>query len=145
VRLTRGLTKLEVWKVRFQKQWVKTIADTFTEKKKTPLKYLDILFDHPAEGHDDEYPKTADWNQLLEALRQNYDLEHVIFYSMLADDAQKKADIICELNRAGRCYLLSADSTSAREKGIEVLSKVAHDLDCILTHLLENPVLCHMS
>jgi hypothetical protein len=146
VRLTRGLTKLEVYEIRFQEQWVKTIADIFVEKKNTPLKYLDIGFDNPSGRLDDEYPDKADWRQLLEALRQNYDLEHVILRRLFVDDAQMKANTICELNRAGRCYLLSTDNSSGtRQKGIEVLSKVTDHLDFILTHLLENPVLCHMS
>ena len=43
------------------------------------------------------------------------------------------------LNRAGRRYL--ADDGSSNTKGVNVLSAVSDDLNCVFLHLRENPSL----
>jgi hypothetical protein len=44
------------------------------------------------------------------------------------------------LNEAGRRYLI--EDGSSISKGVEVLSRVSNDINCIFLHLLENPTLC---
>jgi hypothetical protein len=47
------------------------------------------------------------------------------------------------LNAAGRRYLVQDGSSIS--KGVEVLSAVSHDINCVFLHLLENPRLCDRS
>jgi hypothetical protein len=47
---------------------------------------------------------------------------------------------IPHLNKAGRRYMMEAPASKA--KGVQVLKKVKHTLDCLLLHLQENPLLC---
>jgi hypothetical protein len=56
-----------------------------------------------------------------------------------ADDGTVKA--ILRLNRAGRRYLI--EDGSSISKGVEVLSAVSDDINCLFLHLLENPGLCN--
>ncbi len=44
------------------------------------------------------------------------------------------------LNGAGRRYLVQDGSSIS--KGVEVLSRVNNDINCVFLHLLENPRLC---
>jgi hypothetical protein len=44
------------------------------------------------------------------------------------------------LNRAGRRYLI--EDGSSISKGVDVLSAVSDEIDCVFFHLLENPGLC---
>jgi hypothetical protein len=49
-------------------------------------------------------------------------------------------DAILRLNAAGRRYLVQDGSSIS--KGVEVLSRVNNDINCVFLHLLENPRLC---
>jgi hypothetical protein len=55
-----------------------------------------------------------------------------------ADDGTVKA--ILRLNAAGRRYLIKDGSSIS--KGVDVLSAVSDEIDCVFLHLLENPSLC---
>jgi hypothetical protein len=52
-------------------------------------------------------------------------------------------DAILRLNGAGRRYLIQDGSSIS--KGVEVLSRVNDDINCLLLHLSENPRLCDRS
>jgi hypothetical protein len=56
-----------------------------------------------------------------------------------------KGDVgsILRLNEAGRRYLIQDGSSIS--KGVEVLSRVNNDINCVFVHLLENPRLCDRS
>jgi hypothetical protein len=47
---------------------------------------------------------------------------------------------ILRLNAAGRRYLIKDGSSIS--KGVDVLSVVSDEIDCVFLHLLENPSLC---
>jgi hypothetical protein len=47
---------------------------------------------------------------------------------------------ILMLNAAGRRYLIKDGSSIS--KGVDVLSAVSDEIDCVFLHLLENPNLC---
>jgi hypothetical protein len=47
---------------------------------------------------------------------------------------------ILMLNAAGRRYLIKDGSSIS--KGVDVLSAVSDEIDCVFLHLLENPRLC---
>mgnify|MGYP000426576692 CR=1 FL=1 len=55
-----------------------------------------------------------------------------------AEDGTGKA--ILRLNGAGRQYLIKDGSSIS--KGVDVLSAVSDEIDCVFIHLLENPSLC---
>jgi hypothetical protein len=48
-----------------------------------------------------------------------------------------------QLNKAGRRYLVQDGSSIS--KGVDGLSKVNNDINCLFLHLLENPRLCDRS
>jgi hypothetical protein len=79
--------------------------------------------------------------QLAALLKKNYALE------ILSDIKRKfwatDADAILQLNRAGRRYLI--EDGSSISKGVEVLSAVCNEINCVFLHLLENPRLCDRS
>jgi hypothetical protein len=75
-------------------------------------------------------------NQLASILMKNYGLEKLVFDC--EDDGTVKA--ILRLNKAGRRYLI--EDGSSISKGVEVLSAVNYDINCVFLHLLENPSLC---
>jgi hypothetical protein len=77
-------------------------------------------------------------NQLVSILRKNYGLECLKPGISCADDGRVKA--ILRLNRAGRRYLIKDGSSIS--KGVDVLSAVSDEIDCVFLHLLENPSLC---
>jgi hypothetical protein len=76
--------------------------------------------------------------QMAVLLKKNYALER------LPDIDQKdlSGDLgaILRLNEAGRRYLIQDGSSIS--KGVEVLSRVNIDINCVFLHLLENPRLC---
>jgi hypothetical protein len=77
-------------------------------------------------------------NQLVSILIKNYGLECLAPAIPCTDDGTIKA--ILRLNRAGRRYLI--EDGSSISKGIDVLSAVSDEIDCVFLHLLENPSLC---
>jgi hypothetical protein len=77
-------------------------------------------------------------NQLVPILMKKYGLEHLPDLSC-ADDRAVKA--VMRLNGAG-CRSLIKDGSSI-SKGVDVLSAVSDDINCVFLHLLENPGLCN--
>jgi hypothetical protein len=76
--------------------------------------------------------------QLVSILMKNYGLERLVPDIPCADDGTVKA--ILRLNAAGRRYLIKDGSSIV--KGVDVLSAVSDEIDCVFLHLLENPSLC---
>jgi hypothetical protein len=103
----------------------------------TTLKTLSLIgvyeSDHYNDLTDDEV------NQLVSILMKNYGLERLASDISSADD-DRTVKAILRLNRAGRRYLIKDGSSVS--KGVEVLSAVNDDVNCVFLHLLENPGLC---
>jgi hypothetical protein len=87
---------------------------------------------------DDMYFTVDEVNQLVSVLMKNYGLERLVPDSPFADNGTVKA--IFKLNAAGRRYLIKDGSSIS--KGVDVLSAVSDEIDCLFIHLLENPSLC---
>jgi hypothetical protein len=77
-------------------------------------------------------------SKLVSILMKNYGLERLVLNFPCADDRTVKA--ILRLNAAGRRYLIKDGSSIS--KGVDVLSAVSDEIDCVFLHLLENPNLC---
>jgi hypothetical protein len=77
--------------------------------------------------------------QLVQILMKNYGLELLAPDIPCADDRTVKP--ILRLNEAGRRYLI--DDESSISKGVDVLSAVSDDINCVFLDLLENPSLCN--
>jgi hypothetical protein len=71
-------------------------------------------------------------------LKKKYALER-----LPAIDEAVEVCAILRLNEAGRRYLIEDGSSIA--KGVEVLSAVSNEINCVFLHLLENPRLCDRS
>jgi hypothetical protein len=98
----------------------------------TTLKTLDI-------SDMISYLTADEVKQLVPILMKNYGLEHLVpDICCLADDRAVKA--IFRLNSVGRRYLI--EDGSSISKGVDVLSAVSDDINCVFLHLLENPSLC---
>jgi hypothetical protein len=80
-------------------------------------------------------------SRLVSILMKNYGLERLWPNIPHADDGRVKA--ILMLNRAGRRYLIKDGSSIS--KGVDVLSAVSDEIDCVFIHLLENPNFCDRS
>jgi hypothetical protein len=76
--------------------------------------------------------------QIASLIKKNYGLK-------LLPDIYQEGDVgtILRLNGAGRRYLIQDGSSIS--KGVEVLSRVNDDINCVFLHLLENPRLCDRS
>jgi hypothetical protein len=92
-----------------------------------------LLCDIPPEMTDDEV------KEMTSLVQQNYGLESLP--SIDSDGRMGNLRAILRLNIAGRRYLY--DDGSSIVKGVDVLSGVSGNLDCIFLHLLENPSLCN--
>jgi hypothetical protein len=68
----------------------------------------------------------------------SYGLERLVPDIPCVDDGTVKT--ILRLNAAGRRYLIKDGSSIS--KGVDVLSAVSDEIDCVFLHLLENPSLC---
>jgi hypothetical protein len=79
--------------------------------------------------------------QMAALLKKNYALESLpdISQGMRATDL----GTILRLNEAGRRYLI--EDGSSISKGVDMLSRVHNDINCVYLHLLENPRLCDRS
>jgi hypothetical protein len=79
--------------------------------------------------------------QMAALLKKNYALESLpgIFLKHPASDVRA----ILRLNAAGRRYLVQDGSSIS--KGVEMLSMVNNDINCVFLHLFENPRLCDRS
>jgi hypothetical protein len=84
--------------------------------------------------HDDKR-----MNDLIPVLKKNYRLEEIPGLDLGAGDVNS----ILKLNQAGRRYLVQDGSSIS--KGVAVLSRVNDDINSVLFHLLENPILCNRS
>jgi hypothetical protein len=71
-------------------------------------------------------------------LKKNYALESLP--GIVLDQRVGNVRAILQLNAAGRRYLI--EDGSSISKGVEVLSAVRSDINCVFLHLLENPRLC---
>jgi hypothetical protein len=79
---------------------------------------------------------TDDQDKRMAALlKKNYALE-------VLPNIEQAGEVraILRLNEAGRRYLIEDESSIS--KGVEVLSAVSNEIDCVFLHLLENPRLC---
>jgi hypothetical protein len=88
---------------------------------------------------NDMYFTVDEANQLVSVLMKNYGLECLSPNIPFADDIRVKA--VLRLNAAGRRYLIKDGSSIS--KGVDVLSVVSDEIDCVFLHLLENPSLCY--
>jgi hypothetical protein len=95
-----------------------------------------LLFDNTPRRF---YLSDDEVNQLLPLLMQNYGLQRLVPSMSCADDRKIRA--ILRLNGAGRRYLIEDESSIS--KGVDVLSAVSDDINCVFLHLLENAGLCN--
>jgi hypothetical protein len=76
--------------------------------------------------------------QMAALLRNNYAMESLPNIDL--EDEARDVGAILRLNAAGRRYLVQDGSSVS--KGVEVLSAVSEEINCVFLHLLENPRLC---
>jgi hypothetical protein len=79
--------------------------------------------------------------QMAVLLKKNYALES--FPHMNLKNEAGDVGAILQLNKAGRRYLI--EDGSSISKGVDVLSRVNDNINCVFLHLLENPRLCDRS
>jgi hypothetical protein len=75
-------------------------------------------------------------NELTSVVKRNYGLQHI----RAIPNQWLELHAILRLNGAGRRYLVKDGSSIS--KGVDVLSAVSDDINCLFLHLLENPRLC---
>jgi hypothetical protein len=78
---------------------------------------------------------------MVSLLKKNYALESLPDIDL--EDPVGDVGAILRLNAAGRRYLVQDGSSIS--KGVEVLSRVNDNVNCVFLHLLENPILCDRS
>jgi hypothetical protein len=76
--------------------------------------------------------------EMASLLKYNCALEKLPYIGLVGD-----IGAILQLNAAGRRYLIEHGSSVS--KGVDVLSRVNNDINCLFLHLLENPRLCDRS
>jgi hypothetical protein len=76
--------------------------------------------------------------QMASLLKKNYALECLSGIDL--ENAMGDVGTILRLNAAGRRYLI--EDGSSVSKGVEVLSAIRSNINCVFLHLLENPRLC---
>jgi hypothetical protein len=81
----------------------------------------------------------GDDKKIASLLKNSYAMERLPSIRLEAGDV----GAILRLNEAGRRYLI--EDGSSISKGVEVLSRVNNDINCVFLHLLENPRLCDRS
>jgi hypothetical protein len=79
--------------------------------------------------------------QIAKTLKTNYGLECLPDFELEIQAGDVGA--ILRLNKVGRRYLVQDGSSIS--KGVEVLSAVSNEINCVFLHLLENPRLCDRS
>jgi hypothetical protein len=82
--------------------------------------------------------------RMASLLKKNYALE--ILPGISLKNLKNRAEdvgAILRLNAAGRRYLVQDGSSIS--KGVEVLSSVDDDINCVFLHLLENPRLLRLT
>jgi hypothetical protein len=85
-------------------------------------------------------PINGESKQLASLLKKNYALDSLPDIDF---DPTGDLGVILRLNGAGRRYLIHDEGSVS--KGVDVLSAVNDDLNCLMFHLLENPELCTRS
>jgi hypothetical protein len=98
----------------------------------TTLKSLNFDRTNKIRLNDDED------KQIASLLKKSYALE-----SLPDIDPVGNVSAMLRLNGAGRRYLVQDGSSIS--KGVQVLSRVNDDINCVFLHLLENPRLCDRS
>jgi hypothetical protein len=101
----------------------------------TTLKSLDFT------GHGNLTLTDDEDKQMAALLKKNYGLESLPGINL--KNRASDSDAILRLNGAGRRYLVQDGSSIS--KGVEVMSRVNNDINCLFLHLLENPRLCDRS
>jgi hypothetical protein len=97
-----------------------------------------VFATNPRASHGARVVPTDDESkQLASLLKKNYALDSL---PDIEFDPKGDLGVILRLNRAGRRYLVHDEGSVS--KGVEVLSAVSDDLNCLMFHLLENPELC---
>jgi hypothetical protein len=91
------------------------------------------------ESLESHYLSDDEANRLVSILMKNYGLECLVPDISCAYAGTIQA--ILRLNKAGRRYLI--EDGSSISKGVDVLSAVNDDINCLFLHLLENPGLCN--
>ena len=109
-----------------------------TALKAISLQQPYVFATNPRASHDARVVPTDDESkQLASLLKKNYALDSLPDIDF---DPQGDLGVILRLNGAGRRYLIRDEGSVS--KGVEVLSAVSDDLNCLMFHLLENPELC---
>jgi hypothetical protein len=98
----------------------------------TALKSLDFHRNFTIWFTDDEN------KQIASLLKKNYALEYLPGIDL--KNPMGDAGNILRLNAVGRRYLI--EDGSSISKGVEVLSAIRSNINCVFLHLLENPRLC---
>jgi hypothetical protein len=87
---------------------------------------------------------------VVKIIKKNYALESLPEIDL--ENGAEDVGAILQLNAAGRQYLVENGSSisevedgSSISEGVNVLSHVSNDINCVLLHLLENPRLCDRS
>ena len=81
--------------------------------------------------------------KFIEALKTNYTVQKVTLDGPAFEwdsDCKANVETLVRLNVAGR-ERVAMDPANKR-KSIDVLNQVSEDMDCIFTHLCENPFIC---
>ncbi|CAB9524605.1 expressed unknown protein [Seminavis robusta] len=79
----------------------------------------------------------------VNTLKDNYSLMKVSLLGLI-DSLQKKIEMYCRLNRAGRRNLMETGRAAPRQRWVETLTQVAGDLDCLFYLLSTKPSLCDL-
>jgi hypothetical protein len=79
--------------------------------------------------------------QMAALLKKNFALE--ILPDIRHEYWERDMGAILRLNGAGRRYLV--EDGSSISKGVDVLSAVSYEINCVFLHILENPRLCDRS
>jgi hypothetical protein len=103
-------------------------------QQNTTLKTIILQYYYRVVHLDDDEDK-----QMAVLLKKNYTLESLPGIN----DRGLDVGAILRLNAAGRRYLVQDGSSIS--KGVEVLSRVSDEINCVFWHLLENPRLCDRS
>jgi hypothetical protein len=98
----------------------------------TTLKTLCLRYPRSLRLTDDEDKNMA------ALLKKNYTLEKLP--DIHQENGPGDVGAILRLNESGRRYLI--EDGSSISKGVEVLSAVSNEINCVFFHLLENPALC---
>jgi hypothetical protein len=79
--------------------------------------------------------------QMASLLKKSYALESLPDINL--EKRLRNVGAILRLNEAGRRYLI--EDGASISKGVEVLSRVNNEMNCVFLHLLENPRQCDRS